>query len=100
MASINTIRDVMRAQPFRPFDVILVDGTRYTVGHPDYLSIPAVQRPREIMYYWVINDSGDDYEYQARWIDLHLISEVVVPSDELIRHRGGSLRPPSSAPPP
>jgi hypothetical protein len=78
MATLNTIRDAMRASPFRPFDIKLVDGSRYTVRHPDYLSIPPVLRPREIEYYDVASDGED---FRRRYIDLGLISEVVIPTE-------------------
>jgi len=97
MATLNTIRDLMRAQPFRPFDLILGDGTRYAVPHPDYLSIPPVRRPREIEYYLVIND-GDDYEYRTRWLDLNLILEVAAPCDDTFRR--SHPRPPGPSPQP
>jgi hypothetical protein len=53
MATLDEIRDAMRAQPFRPFDLKLVDGTRHAVRHPDFITIPPVQRPREIAFYEV-----------------------------------------------
>ncbi|HKI21160.1 MAG TPA: hypothetical protein VKA15_24925 [Isosphaeraceae bacterium] len=86
----------MHAQPFRPFDLVLFDGTRCTVRHPDYLSIPRVRRPRAVIYYWVVNDTGgDDYEYQTRYLDLNLILEVDVPSEETFQR----ARPPGAQPP-
>jgi hypothetical protein len=68
----------MRAEPFRPFSLRLVDGTVYDVKHPDWISVPPVRRPREVIYYVVANESGEDY--QARWLDLGLVMEVIVPS--------------------
>jgi hypothetical protein len=101
MAKINTIRNAMRAQPFRPFDLVLADGTSFPVRHPDYLSVPPVQHPREVEYFEVIIDrGGDDYEYRSRWFDLNLISEVVIPSDEAIRFRPGPPRVPPAGPGP
>ena len=77
MAQVEPIRRAMRQQPFRPFAVQLVDGTVYTVQHPDWLFLPPVRRPRELTYYAVGDDGGDDYE--THWIDLALILEVIVP---------------------
>jgi hypothetical protein len=31
----NEIREVVRAQPFRPFTIYMDDGTSYTIEHPD-----------------------------------------------------------------
>jgi len=92
MATLNTIREAMHAQPFRPFDLVLVDGTRCTVRHPDYLTIAPVQWPRDVLYYHVFEGSD---EYQSRFIDLNLILEVAVPSEETFQR----VRPPGPAAP-
>jgi hypothetical protein len=78
MANIERIRGAMMHQPFRPFLVKLVDGTVYTVQHPDWISIPPVRRPREVTFYQVTNSTSDDYETQ--WIDIGLILEVILPA--------------------
>lgn len=78
MATVDKIRDVLRAQPFRPFDLKMVDGTRYHVRHPDWLSIPPVPRPREIEYFDVATNGED---YRTRWLDPNLISEVTIPTE-------------------
>ena len=31
----NEIREVVRAQPFRPFTIHMDDGSSYTIRHPD-----------------------------------------------------------------
>ena len=49
----------------------------YTVKHHDWLIIPPVRRPREV-WYFVVADQGTE-EYEAHWIDVGLISEVIVP---------------------
>jgi len=97
VADINTIRDAMRAQPFRPFDLVLVDGTRCPIRHPDFLSIPPVRRPRHVLYYQLLDDLG---ETQSRFIDLNLIVEVAVPSEEAIMNEWRQRpRPPHGSPP-
>jgi hypothetical protein len=91
MAQIEAIRRAMSAQPFRPFSIRLVDGRIYQVPHPDWLAIPPVQRPREI-FYFVAEGSGSD-NFETHWIDLALISEVIVPSGQAAapaRDSGGS----------
>jgi hypothetical protein len=79
MANVESLRRALRTQPFRAFAVKLVDGTVYTVTHPDWLSIPPVRRPREVTFYQVVNKDADDYE--THWIDLALILEVIVPGE-------------------
>jgi hypothetical protein len=78
MRSIDQIRQAMHAQPFRPFSLKLVDGTIYTVPHYDWLSIPPVRRPREVIYFSVPSDAGNGEDYESHWIDLSLILEVIV----------------------
>jgi len=56
----------------------LVDGSPYTVRHPDFVAIPPLQRPREVVYLEAVN-GGEDY--QSRHIDVALVTEVVVPSE-------------------
>jgi hypothetical protein len=80
MATLDKIRDAMRAQPFQPFDLKLVDGTRHTVKHPDYIGVPPVPRPREVAFYEVGAEGYEDY--RTHWINLGLVTEVVVPSEE------------------
>jgi hypothetical protein len=77
MATIDRIRDAMHAQPFRPFDIKLVDGKHYTVKHPDYIAVPPGNHPREVTFY-AEGIQAEDYE--THWINLGLIVEVIVPS--------------------
>lgn len=77
MAQVSSIRFALRAQPFRPFELKLVDGSVYKVKHPDYLIIPPVNRPREAIFF-TPGSAGED-EYDAHWIDLGLISEIIIP---------------------
>jgi hypothetical protein len=77
MAQIDAIRRALRIQPFRPFTFKLVDGTVYTVKHHDWLIIPPARRPREV-WYFAVTDHGTE-EYEAHWVDLGVISEVIVP---------------------
>ena len=77
MALIEQIRLAKNAQPFRPFSLKLVDGTTYTVKHPDFLSVPPVPRPREVTFYV----QGEDEDYRSHWIQIGLILEVILPSE-------------------
>ncbi|GDX99258.1 hypothetical protein LBMAG48_16620 [Phycisphaerae bacterium] len=49
------IRSWLRMSPFRPFEVILVDGRRYEVQHPENMLLPA--NPRESLIA-ILNKSG------------------------------------------
>ena len=40
MALVEQIRQAKNAQPVRPFSLKLVDGSMYTVKHPDYIAVP------------------------------------------------------------
>jgi hypothetical protein len=78
MATAETIRQVARAQPFQAFTLRLIDGTEFDVRHPDYISVPPAPRAREVLYYTLA--TGDPERFQMRWIDVGLISEVILPS--------------------
>jgi hypothetical protein len=69
------LREALRAQPFRPFEVKLVDGTSYLESHPDYLHLPPVPRPHHVTFYAML-DGGD---YREHWIDIGVINEVICP---------------------
>jgi hypothetical protein len=77
MALVEEMRQAKNAQPFRPFSLKLVDGTTYTVKHPDYISVPPVPRPREVIFY----TQGDDGDYHSHWIQIGLILALIVPSE-------------------
>jgi hypothetical protein len=76
MAMAETIREAKSNQPFRPFRLRLIDGTEYEVRHPDFISVPPARRAREVLFYIVREDEDEN---ERRWIDLGLISEVIVP---------------------
>jgi hypothetical protein len=78
MASVEQIRRVLRGQPFRPFGLKMVDGTVHIVTHPDWLLIPPTNRPREVAYASTADPAADDYD--VHWLDINLISEVIVPA--------------------
>ena len=74
---VESLRSALRTQPFRPFSLKLVDGAQYSVDHPDWLSIPPVRRPREVLYYRVA--AADSDEYDENRIDVALILELITP---------------------
>jgi hypothetical protein len=73
LATVNQIREALRAQPFRPFTLRLSDGQVYPVRHPDFLMLPPVPRGRE-MVYWT--------DAEMHLIDLGLVAELFLPIDE------------------
>ena len=79
MNSVNPIREALIAQPFRPFAMQLVDGTKHVVTHPDWVTIPPARRPREIIFWSIAN--GDEEDYRGHWIDVGLVVKVVVPPE-------------------
>jgi hypothetical protein len=78
MRDVEPIREALRMRPFRPFVLKLVDGSEHTIEHADWISIPPVARPREVTVYG-IGYGGDPEGYRTHWIDLGLISQVIVP---------------------
>ena len=75
----DRIRDALTAKPFVPFDLRLVDGRSFTIPHTDYLAVPPVPRPRDILVY---TDKPDDPgEYRAHWINMGLVRELTIPSE-------------------
>jgi hypothetical protein len=77
MRSVDQIREAIHRQPFRPFRLDLVDGKQYVIKHPDFIAIPPGNRAREITFFVEAPHAPDGYE--AHWIDLGLIVEVVGP---------------------
>ena len=76
MALVEEIRQAKNSQPFRPFSLKLVDGTLYTVKHPDFILVPPGPRAREVIFY----DRGEGDDYHSHWIQIGLILELILPS--------------------
>src|SRR5690349_23361180 len=66
LRNVDQIRQAMHAQPFRPFGIMVADGTVYTVKHPDFIAVPPGMRPREIAFFAEGVTRADDYE--THWI--------------------------------
>lgn len=43
-ATLDQFRDLVRAQPFQPFEIVLVNGRRLEVRHPEAILVP--EEPR------------------------------------------------------
>ena len=57
----------VRRQPFRPFQLIMVDGSRFTVDHPEFVSID--RRGRAVTFHATDNTRHE--------LDARLIQDVV-----------------------
>ncbi len=79
--TIDQVRDVLSKVPFEPFDIVLANGTRYTIKHPEYVDIPPKERTRIILVY---SDIDEDEHFRSHWIDLNLITAIVSPSEQEI----------------
>jgi hypothetical protein len=71
------IRETLHTTPFKAFDIKLVDGTVYHIGHPDYISVPPAPHAREIIVYL---DTANGDGYGIRWVNLALVIELIVQS--------------------
>lgn len=80
----DAIRNAKKS-PFVPFDLILVDGTTYTVENPDFIAIAPFPRAREVIVY-ADDDSAPD-GYRTRTINLGLVLELVRPSFRASKNR-------------
>jgi hypothetical protein len=69
---LDRIRDALHQRPFRPFLLKMVDGTSYTVRHPDFVALPPPPKKRDIVFY---GEAG------VRLLDLGLIQELVLPEE-------------------
>lgn len=72
MATANQVREAIKAQPFRPFVVRLVDGRNYQVPHPDFAMLSPAGR--ELLF--VGDDAG------IHQIDVLMIVEIETPSSQ------------------
>ncbi len=57
----------VRRQPFRPFQLVMVDGSRFTVDHPDF--VPIDRRGRAVTFHATDNTRHE--------LDAWLIQDVV-----------------------
>jgi len=66
------IRKFQRHEPFQPFEIVLVDGRRFVVPHPEFILVP----PGRGTWIYVADESGG-----TEHINTMIISSV--------RHRNG-----------
>ncbi len=63
----NQIREAIRRQPFRPFEIVLEDGRRLCVDHPEFIAVS--RTGREVTFY----GAGD----RQHWLDARQLRELV-----------------------
>ena len=66
--TIEKIRDLCHAQPFRPFSVHLPDGRLVTVEHPDFAALSPTGRLMVVLH-------EDDSE---SIVDMLLVSDITI----------------------
>ncbi len=64
----NQLREAIRHQPFRPFEIVLEDGRRLCVDHPEFIAVS--RTGRELTFY------GE--QDRQHWLDARLIRELVI----------------------
>lgn len=56
----EALEDALGARPFQPIEVVLKDGRRFEIRHPEALAVPAGDRAGEIM-----TPDGETHEFDA-----------------------------------
>jgi hypothetical protein len=69
MAEFESVRDALHQEPFRPFELRLVDGRSFVVRHPDFVALPPSPRKRDVVFY---DEAG------LHILDLGLILEITL----------------------
>ena len=75
--TVQMLQQAIKKRPFEPFEIVMANGDRVPVRHPDFILYP---RPSRTVI--VHPDNGDDDD--IRILDLTMISELRVataPSD-------------------
>ena len=70
----EVIRDALRASPFIPFAMRLVDGRSFQVDHSDFVAIPP-GRPRVVVAFTATDNSE---HYRHHFLEVGLIDKLVV----------------------
>jgi hypothetical protein len=72
------LRNTLKAQPFKPFMVCLVDGRRYYVPHSEFMYVPVGMRHTTVFY-------SNEEEQAMTILDAAMIASIEF----------GDTRPPS-----
>jgi hypothetical protein len=68
MMSVSTIREAIKATPFKPFRVMITDQRSYNIEHPEYVAIGPQNRTLVVFH----DDGG------ASFIDMLMITRIDV----------------------
>ncbi len=74
MAQLEHVREALHQQPFRAFEIRLLDGRSFSIKHPDFVMLPPTRRKRDIA---VWDEDG------MHLIDLALVQEILVKVDSV-----------------
>jgi hypothetical protein len=66
MMSVSTIREAIKAKPFKPFRVLVADQRSYNIKHPEYVAIGPQNRTLVVFH----EDDG------ASFIDMLMITGI------------------------
>lgn len=77
--TLDEIRTFAKATPFKPFEVVLVDGRTFEVRHPDFIFIP----PGRGTWVYIVPPKGSAAEH---------INTVVISSIRHIEPKGKRRR--------
>jgi hypothetical protein len=69
MAQLERVRETLHQQPFRVFEIRLLDSRTFTVKHPDFVALPPTRRKRDMI---VRDEAG------VHMVDLALIQEITL----------------------
>lgn len=64
---VDELRNWQKQQPFEPFEIVMVDGRRFTVPHPEFIWVP----PGRPTWTYVADNEGS-----AEHINTAVISSV------------------------
>ena len=73
--TVDRLQQVLHARPFRPFDVCLADGRKFTVKHPEWMAHSPNGRTA------VVFQEDDSMEI----IDLLLVTSISLPNGSVRR---------------
>ena len=72
MAQLARVREALHQQPFRAFEIRLLDGRSFLVKQSDFVALPPSPRQRDVVLY---DEAG------VHMIDLALIQEIMLAVD-------------------
>ncbi len=86
----NRIREALKTQPFRPFDIVIADGQTFTISHPDWVAVPPFDFAREITVFTRIE--GEHEQCHAHLINLDQVRQARHPNRDGRRQDRATIR--------